>query len=59
MTRRETLRLYALAMSSGVLLGGLADPYLPIAGLAAAYIVGDLIWTGVRRLVPPSREERP
>ncbi len=56
--RRELIDLYLLTLASGVLLADLADPYLPIAGIAAAWIVGRLIWKGLRLLVPRPNEDR-
>ena len=59
MTKAGVMRFYALGVATGVLLANLAEPFVPIAGFAALYILGDLLWSGLRALFPhPDREER-
>ena len=52
MSRTQTLRSIALSMSVGVLLVSFVGELVPIYGMAAAYIVGDAAWRGLRRIFP-------
>ena len=56
MSRAETLQAIALSMSVGVLLTSSLGELVPIYGIAAAYIVGDAAWRGLRRIFPKPEE---